>query len=491
MKKMKIILSLGLAAVLFSCGEKGMSSLRADELLEGYVATNTSVVAYGAVDYNNIVNKSDAKNLPMYGDVLSSTLDTFNLALPEDARIYFAVENSDTTDGLPADKGVLILDVKDHQKLVDQIVNMSFTNLSEEEDLSIFVSDNQVIAITPKMAVAFVEKDEIMEPVAYVKDFFAKNKNKSKQDIAHEVLADDSDIVFCTKPDAMYVEAAAFSKDVTVEQKKMTLMYMKDAQFKTSVRFEEGQGVITTKAYVNDELKNALFLNTNDNEAIFEKLGAFEANMGICINIDVDKMDKFAKTIDPNYMNKILAQSDVSPLVSILLSSNKLNTFINGKFTAVAQIAGKADSLNYVSAYAGVGESMMNLLDNSKDLWSSEVKETAANEFLIGKNQKVYKNDDFLMYKKGVNGNFPEGKVTVPEWAKGFGSKPVTAFVDINALPEDIKVDLDDAEFMVDALDHIYMEADNLESRIVIKAKKGQENVLKQLLESFMAANGL
>lgn len=491
MKKMKIILSLGLAAVLFSCGDKGMKSLKADELLESYVATHASVVAYGAVDYNQIVNKSDAKNLPMYGEVLSNTLDTFNLALPDDVRVYFAVENADTTDGLPADKGVLILDVKDHQKLVDQIVNMSFTNLSEEEDLSIFVSDNQVIAITPNMAIAFVEKEEIMDPIPYVKDFFKKNKSKEKQEIAHEVLSDDADIILCTKPDAMYLEAAAFSTDVTEAQKKATLMYMKDAQFRTSVRFEEGQGVITTKAYVNDKLKDALFLNTNDNQEVFEKLGAFEANMGICINIDVEKMDNFAKQIDPKYMNKILVQNDVSPLVSILLSSNKLNTFINGKFTAVAQIGGRADSLNYVSAYAGVGESMMNLLDNSKDLWSSEVEETAANEFLIGKNQKVFKSNDFLLYKKGVNGNFPEGKVRVPEWAADFGSKPVTAFVDVNALPEDIKLDLDDAEFMVDAIDHIYMEADNLESRIVIKAKKGQENVLKQLLESFMAANGL
>lgn len=355
------------------------------------------------------------------------------------------------------------------------------------------MSDNQVIAITPRMAVVFVEKEEVQDPINHVKNFFGQNQKMVSQAIANEIINDDADIVFCTAPHATYSEAIAFGKGVTPQQKEMTLKYMKDAQFKTSVRFNDGEAVIETKAYVNDALKEALFLNTNDNQEVLAQLGDFEANMGLCINIDVDKMDSFLKQIDPQYMSKLLEQMDVSPMVAILLSSNKLNTFVNGKFTAVAQIGGRADSLNYFSAYAGIGESMLNLLDNSKDLWSSEVEETAPNEYLIGKNQKVIRKDESIMFKKGSGQNFPSGQVKVPEWAKDFGTKPVTGFVDINALPEDIKIDLDldGGEFVLDALDYIYFEADNLESRLVIKAKKGEENILKQLLEGFLAAQGM
>lgn len=124
-EKMKIILSLGLALVLFSCGDKSIRNMKANELLESYVATHNSVVAYGAMDYKQILDKSDAYNIPLTGGILHTTLDTLNLALPEDARLFFAVDNTDTTDAMPADGGIILIDVKDKDLLAKQIVAMS------------------------------------------------------------------------------------------------------------------------------------------------------------------------------------------------------------------------------------------------------------------------------------------------------------------------------------------------------------------------------
>jgi len=489
MNKLKFLLGFAAMAVLVSCGDKS-GSIKADQFLESYVAEHASVVAYGSFDYKGIINKSDAQNIPEFGSFITQTLDSFTLAFPDDARIYFLVENADSTDGNPADLGVFTIDVKDKEQLMGEFTKMGYSNVSEDEKQVLYVNDNMLVSIQEKLAVVFVQEKSFDAPKEFVKAFFEKNKGKSENDIAGEVLEDGGDIVFCSRPESMYAEQVSKAKGVSEAQKSLTMSYIKDAQFKTSVHFKDGEGVITTKAFVNDKLREALFFNTEGNEAILNQMGPMDANMGLCMNLDMDKLEKLVKELDPNIMNKMFSNVDGAPMILGVLNTQKFSAFINGKLAVVSSgIASKSDSIKDISAYVGLGKGAKGLIDFATSMSDSkDLQKVGENLYSLGGEALVKQGDDYLLVKKSSGTKLAEGKVNIPDWADGFGEKPVTGFINIAAIPESalVELNLDDTEFALDALEWAYFESDNLESKFVLKAKKGQENILKQILESFM-----
>ncbi|MGB0934337.1 MAG: hypothetical protein ACPGU5_08640 [Lishizhenia sp.] len=490
MIKFKSFFCLLILATLTACGGDKTSTGSMNDYLASFLNEDNTIIAYGSSDLNQIVGKSEIKNVPMVGDMVGSAVNDVNKLMAPNSKIYYALEGPLDYNGAPL-RSYLFINVQNADTLLKTFEQMGYT-FAKEKGIQISAQDDKVIGIKNDLAIGILSEQTLENGVELMVEAFKKATSSKKNEKVLTLLDDDADIVIGSSLNALYETSNTDLNTLNEDQKQKIKRYVKDSQYKTTVRFENGEAIITTTAMVSDALKEALFLKETDNKEVLTKLGPGVPKAAFSFNLDLEKMQNLAEEFSPGILNQIYAEAGIPSLFMAGLGPDGLASVIDGQFgVALTGVSNDGGEIPQLSAYIGLGKNATTVTEMGKGFL--EMNGTLPSNGVYTYNGAKFKlTDDYVLLNTAVNTvdekQMGYAAISLPKGAENFGKKPVTGFFDVKAMALDDGFMRTTGDFKqaVNIIDFIYFEADNLESKVVIKAKKGNENILKQAVTAYM-----
>ncbi|MCE2742881.1 MAG: DUF4836 family protein [Fluviicola sp.] len=462
----KIIVFTALVAFLFSCGSSG--DRQTSEYVSAFLNGNNKVLLFGKADVKTVLDKADYKNVPKFGALIEDQIKTIEKGLDIKTPIFFAIEISSYT-GEEKPNIYAFIDVNNQDSTLAELTKMG-QDIQKSGDLSYFQDGDVTVGIEENLAILLVQPD-LKDPKKAIEEAFEKANGDISEGKVNDILNKEGDIVFGFKIEsAMNAENPAIAGLAKEKQEKLQAL-VKDCYSESVFKFEEGAVVIESKNYMSEELKNKMFLKSDANGSILKKLGHGTPKMGFAINIDMVKLQALMEEFSPGII-KSLGESLGGPAQMALMmgGDNALSSLLSGELGFVLIGEPKRDlsmvpDFNYYVGFGSKGKSLADLA--SAFLTKGTMKVDISNKGIMGAT-----NPEFA----GV------GVLSVPQGCESFGKKGVTGFINLEGMDVN-SFELEGAAKIINIVKYISFESDNETGRIVIKAKDGKGNILKQSVQ--------
>jgi hypothetical protein len=369
--------------------------------------------------------------------------------------------------------------VKDRAELKDYLQSEMSFDLNEGDGFDYAASGDMVLGFKQHLAVIILQAGNNKD-VESIKDAFKRADGKVSAGRVEEMLKSNSgDIQMGVSLANLYGTASGDLKTAPRSNQKDLERMLNEAFVMSSVKFENGQAVIEMKNLFGEELRTKMFLVGNSSAPILKELGAGTPRMGFSINMDVKKMEDLANELSPNAFNKGLGNQYL--MVKLATGSKELNDLWDGQIGMV--MFGEPDESGAftpeVNAYVGVSDNGRKALNKLQGMGVETSQIPGLPPFSVG--------------EKGVsvmsNPGLINEKLNLPPGAENFGKSGINFFLNLEELnPDDIAemFDKEELKIILKVAKFISFEYNNDGGKLIITAKDGKENVLKQALTEVM-----
>ncbi len=468
-------ITIALFALLIFAACSGSEEKRdMSENLSAYLNENTEVVAFGKANLNTILEKADYTSVGMLNAVLGSQIDKFETFIDAKGPIYYAAHGPLKKDGSP-EKMVIFIRVKDHEALKKYLGSEMSYDLNEAKGFTYASDGDMVLGFKQHLAIIIVQNSDAKE-VDLLADAFKRAEGKASTGTIAEMLKSNTgDVQMGVSLANLYGTASGDLKKAPKSKQKELELLLKNAFVKSMVSFENGQAVIEIKNMFGKELQSKLFLAGNPSAPILKELGAGTPRMGFSLNMDVKKMEALLNELSPNGVNNALGPQFL--IVKMATGSSNLNDIWDGKIGMV--MFGEPDASGAftpeVNAYMGIREKGRKAI--------ASLSEMGVNTTQIGNFPP------FVIGDKGISIMSKPAKanqvLTLPKGAENFGKSGINFFLNLEGLnPDDVAemFNMEELKIVIRVAKFISFEYDNNGGKLIITARNGKENVLKQAL---------
>ena len=470
MNKMNKIVFAGLLSLFFIlAGCSGsIDNITAKEAASAYINSSDNVIAFGSANIDDILTKADYRNVPKLGVIMGGEVDKFKESIDLESPVYYVLEGPMDKDGQP-ESAYTFVTVKDEGKLVAKLISMGY-DIDEKADIKTGQDDEFAIGVKGNLAL-IVTKPGDFDGEKVIKSVFKNMEGDVSGGVTDDILGTEGDIVFGVSLEKLYATSNTdLSRLDKKKQEEMEAM-VKGSFVQTSFRFDEGSATIETKNIFSKELMDRMFFKEDNNASILKKLGKGTPRGGLSINIDLNKLQDFSDDFAPDASDALAREMGMAGQM-VLMSGGKdgFAGIFTGKFGAL--IFGEKDLHNPMfSGFLGLTENGANLGNMAKEFLS------------YGESQVVMDKSGIAIY---TNSNIaPEGKIKLPVGCENFGRSGFSAFFNFEGLDFD-ELELEGEANMIRAVKYFTVEYNNNGGKIFIKAKSGQENMLKQLMKEIV-----
>ena len=459
---------LALVLILVSCG--GNKDNRAiNEYLSAFLKDNKKVIAFGKLNVNSVLDKAGYKQIPKLGVVADNYLKELNASINIETPVYFALEGPLSEDGTP-ETAYAFFEVVNADSLVDKITQQGF-DPEIDGDLRYIASGDVAIGVKNNLCVLISKKGEY-DAKKMLKESFEKVKDDLSEGKVDDILQEEGDLVLGVSMENMYLTSNTELAELSKEKKEKVQEMVEDSYILSTLKFEKGQTIFESKNLFSSALNEKMFLKEDGSAAIVSKLGAGNPTIGLSMNMDMKKLQGFLEEYSPNTLKDL--GENAGGAASFLLASggeDALSNLFSGEIGAVMVGAPNAyEGLSDFNFFVGLGKQGKMMADQAKMFLSLGMAEVNVDS----KGLSAFSNKDFAP---------SAGKrLAIPKGCEEFGKKGITAFVNLEG------VDLSTFEFenwqkIIYLIKNITFEMDNAGSRLVITAKDGSENMLKQSVD--------
>lgn len=449
-----------------------------NEYLSAYLNDHTEVVAFGKANINTILEKADYASIDMLNMVLGSEIERYQTFIDVKGSIYYAAHGPLKQDGSP-EKIVLFIRVTDQEALKSHLQSEMSFDLNEADGFEYASSGDMVLGFRQHLAVIIIQPNNKNE-VESLKDAFTRADGKvSTGTLAKLVNSKDGDIQMGVSLANLYGTASGDLKNAPKSKQQQLKKMLQDAFVKTTVRFENGQAVIELKNLFSKELESKMFLAGNSSAPILQELGAGTPRLGFSLNMDVKKMEALANDLSPKAIDKGLGMQYL--IIKMATGSRELNDVWDGKVGMV--MFGEPDVSGAftpeVNAFIGVRPKGREALANFVEMSGGLTQIPGVPPFTV-------QDKGISIMSKPVNGT---EKLKLPKGAENFGKSGINFFLNLEGLnPDDVAemFDMEELKIVLKVAKFISFEYNNGGGKLVITAKDGKENVLKQALTEAM-----
>lgn len=446
--------------------------------LSAYLNDNTEVVAFGKANINTILEKADYASIDMLNMVLGSEIERYQSFIDVKGPIYYAAHGPLDKDGSP-EKIVLFIRVKDQVALKDYLQSEMSFDLNEAKGFEYASSGDMVLGFKQHLAVIIIQPNNKNE-VESLKDAFKRADGKESTGTIAEMLKSNvGDIQMGVSLANLYGTASGDLKNAPKDQQKELEKMLKNGFVNTTVKFENGRAVIEMKNMFSKELESKMFLDGNSSAPILKELGAGTPRMGFSVNMDVQKMESLANELSPNAISKGLGAQYL--IIKMATGSKELNDIWDGKVGMV--MFGEPDASGAftpeVNAYIGVRPKGREALSKFEEMTGGATQIPGLPPFTV-------QDKGISIMSKPVKGN---DKLNLPKGAENFGKSGINFFLNLEGLnPDDVAemFDMEELKIVLKVAKFISFEYNNGGGKLIITAKDGKENVLKQALTEAM-----
>jgi hypothetical protein len=457
-----------LTLVLISCGGN-KDGRPVQDYLSAFLNGNEKIVAFGKADLNTILNKSEYKKIPKFGLVISKELESYKKSLNTETPIFFALEGPFLEDGTP-ETSYAFFEVVNTDSLTQKLMQQGF-DLEKSGDIQFFQSGDVSFGIRNNLAILISKKTEFDG-----KKLLAEAFDKSTEDVSEgkidEILNSKGDVVLGMSIANLYGTSNTDLSDLSADKQKSIKELAADSYMQTTMAFENGAIVIETKNYFSDLLKSKMFFKKDGGASIVSKLGTGNPKIGLSVNIDMKKVQAFMDEYSPGTMADLMDMLGGEAQMAMAMGgSDGLAGLLNGEVAAVMVGEPNAyEGMSDFNVYVGLGKNGRTLAEGFKGLLSLGMA-------------KVDLDKNGLSAFSSMNFVPQAGKkLNVPAGCEIFGKKGITAFVNFEGI-DLTSFEFEDAQKMIYLIKYVTFEMDENGSKIVIKAKNGKENVLKQAMD--------
>lgn len=473
---MKIFQLLFALLLLASCSSTDNRSL--NDFVSAFLNENKTIVAFGRVDLNKILEKTQYKAIPKLGIVLNKELQAYGKSLNMETPVYFAFEGPFDQDGTPATT-YAFFDVVNKDSLTDKLMQQGF-DVENSGDLSFFQSGDVSFGCNKQVAVLISKKIEF-DGKKELEKVFDKISDDLSSDKVNTILTSAGDVVFGVNMENLYGIGNDELNQLSKETKEKINTLVTDSYVQSSLNFQNGAVVLETKNYFNDELMQRMFFKSDNQAKIVSKLGTGKPLVGFTMNLDMKKLQGLMNEFVPNALDG-LAESMGGAAAFVMAAGGEalLPNLLSGEVGAV--LVGQPteeEGISDFNFYIGLGP-------------KGKLFATEAKNFLSMGMARVDLTDKGIAGYSSVNYLPVPGKaMQLPTGCEGFGKKGITAFVNLEGADLS-SFDLDQKETrIVQLLKYVWFEMDENGSKMILKAKDGKENILKQavdvIIEEFSA----
>jgi hypothetical protein len=438
--------------------------------VSSFIKQNSNVVAFGSAEIKSILNKTDYKSNDKLDVLLSGELSKIDHVLDINSPVFFVAEGPFKSDGSPEALHIFIK-VKNEDSLLIELNERSF-DVNKSGKINYTEDGDFVMGIQNDLAIVTIKGSNEYKAKDLVASTFKMAQSDPNGGTVDEILNLDGDMVFGMHLANLYETSDTDLNKLDVEKQKEIKEMMSGAFIQTVFKFENGSAIIESKNIFSEKLKNELFFRSDNSSKIVNKLDKGSGLMiaGVSVNIDMNKLEKFYAKYSPETLENVTSGLGLAGGVfSLMGSENILSKLSDGQFGATVIGNPMANTFG-VNAFFGAtetGKSMFAMFEKSipVDL------------------NYAYKNDGIYGTYSVFAGSDSDktSSVKLPKGCDVFGKKGITAFVNFDG------IELEDFGFsgpqkLLEIVKYATFEYNEDGGRLVIKAKDGQENILKQAM---------
>jgi hypothetical protein len=481
-KNIFFLLAVSFTLIISSCG-KDENKVKVKSAVASFATSHQDVIGYGYIDIKQIVNKSNLKGIDGIGKSVVDVLTSLESGVNLESGIHYALTGPLDKNGIP-DKVFAFFPVENKDSLKMKL-EQDMGYLFEEED-GLMMYDDMSTAIGFNNELAIVVMTQFGDnPKDEIKSAFVKTTSKEQNPKIVEILDLETDILLGANLTNVYNTSNTSLSTLSDKSKKEIIAMLEDGHYSTTVDFNDGN--ITTELNtdrVSQALKDEYFFKSDFESAIFEKLGPGTPIVAFAAAMDISKMEELVILINP--------EGQESPITYLGLGNQKVGDIIDGEFGFALNSAPDMDQSGMIPAfnfYASVGENYEFLQDLANVYSEEEIIEDLGDGYYRYQETAVaHLNDKAIILQSNAidKANFKTGELNSIEGMKNFGKKPLSIFIDVEALNKaELSSFAQDAELLLKLTDYVTIEADNKGAKMVIQLLNKNENVLSQILNAF------
>lgn len=456
--------------MLFSCSSNN-ENRELKDYLSAFMKENNAIAIFGKADLNSVLNKAEYSSIPKFGGMIESVLSEFNKCIDTKTPIYYAVEGPFTPEAIPA-AFYAFIDVKSADSLVSNLIKKGY-DFEKDGDMSFAQFGDLSIGVKKDLAILISKNGEVNAKESLEKAFEMSSGDVSEGRV-DEILSQKGDVVLGFSIESIYSTSDTQLAKLDQAKQDEIKELVADSYSQTVFKFENGAAVIETKNFFSDALKKRMFLKPNDKAAILSNLGHGSPMLGFSLNFDMEKLQSFINDFSPEALNALSEKFDMQGAL-MLVGENPLSGVSNGQlgFVMLGE-PGKSESMiPDFNAYFGLGKKGKPLAEMAKSFLSSGTMVTNIT------------NDGISCYSCSSNAPVQGKKLIIPNGCENFGKKAITGFINFEGMDMST-FELEGGAKILNIIKYINFEVDEDGGRIFIKAKNGQENILKQSMNFFL-----
>ena len=472
MKTIQFVAIFFISILLFSCGNNS-ENRSVKEHMSAFLNDNPTIAVFGKVDLNSLLNKADYKSVPKFGNLIESELNELQKTIHTDEPVYFAFEGPFTEKGVPASFYAFI-EVKSADSLVLSLTQKGY-DFEKDGDMSFTTFGELSLGIQNDLAI-LVSKSGKYDSKGILSAAFEKSNGDLSEGKSIDILNEKGDVVLGVSIQSIYSTSNTQLAKLSEGKKKELDELVANSYTQTIFKFENGAAIIESKNFFSEALKKRMFLKSNPNAQIVDKLGCGIPKVGFSMNLDMDKLQSLINDYSPEALNSMGEKLGGPVQMALMMGGeNALSGLLNGELGVVMVGDSKTNGslVPDFNAYVGLGKKGKSIGEMAKSFLSGGTMITEINS----KGMSFYSSAKFAP----IVGQ----KLMVPEGCENFGKKAFSGFVNFEGM-DVASFDLQGGAKIINVIKYINFEMDENGGRIIIKAKQGKENILKQSMVFFL-----
>lgn len=464
----KIAQFFSLSLLIVSCGGDEPEGKELKLYVSSFLNNNKDIVMFGSVNVKSLLDKTGYQGNDKLKVLIGTEIDKVNKVLNIDSPLFYALEGPFKEDGSP-EALHLFLKVKNKDSLITELNSRSF-DINEVKGISYTDDGDFVLGIRNDLAIVTVKAD--FDAKQLVKANFDKVDGDEATGKIKDMLNLKGDMTMAMNLENLYLGSNTDLEKLSADKKKEIKEMVKGSYMTTVFRFEKGAATMETKNLFSQKLMDKMFFRNDNSNTIFNKLNKGDGMMiaAASVNIDVSKLENFMADYSPNALDDATEKLGIGGgLFSMMGSENVFSKLSDGQM-GISLFGNPMDNSFGVNTFLGT---------------------TDSGKMLFSMMQEQLPKGDYDFKDDGVYGNFDmtfgpaseEMKVLkLPKGCEDFGKKGISVFLNFQG------IDLEEFGFegemrLMEIVEYATFEYDNKGGKLYIKAKKGQENVLKQAMD--------
>lgn len=484
-----IFTGLVLAVLIFASCETTKERQTLSDAFSRYLTASEATIAFGKVDFIQLMEKSDLKESALFGKLVSEELSEIEKAIDLKEQLFFALDGP-FYNYFTSNRFVLFLAVKDKESLQKYLKKAGY--LVKETDSGLSFVEEMGVAIGFDDNLLLVFNDNQSDEIINELESTFKLVLSPKSPIADKYqLAGNEDFFIASNLEYLYSTSNTDLNQLP-EQAQEKLNELTDGSFiKMSLTFGDGEILIAADYLFNDALKEWMFFNREVDADWIGKQNVQVADsepwMIGNIQLDLNRLNAMMKDLNMDLFDELIRELGTASLFVKGIAKNGLSDLVNGQigwsaYNSEAFINnGNIEDMN---VYLGVGA----VYDELKELLDVLVEDGFMQQtngaFVLEDNTNIQFQDKDIIVEQRSGKDWNVNDVPLRTEAVTLGVHPIEIFMDVQSAAI-ANSDVDEiTSIFTNAIDYVYMHGGNEHLHISINLMDKNQNALKYLFKS-------